>query len=277
MRLTIRLDDVTPDMDMQKFDSFCALMDRYDIQPLLGIIPDCRDKSLLQPDTDTPEGARRAEAFWKRMKALEDKGYVLAMHGDTHAYTTRAAGLFPLNRQSEFAGLSLAEQTEKIAHGKHCLEEQGIHTEIFMAPSHTFDRNTIRALLENGFTAITDGFGDCPYSAFGIIFYPISFLRKRSIKRAQAIDTEEVKKKKSLQDRAMTTLVVHPNTLTEKEMQEYETLFASGCVRSYREMLAAGTGQQSRWKPIAYYWMALAKRLVRTAGDVKRMVWRKQQ
>lgn len=41
-----------------------------------------------------------------------------------------------------------------------------------MAPSHSFDRNTLKALKKLGFTAITDGYGLYPYNIEGVILVP---------------------------------------------------------------------------------------------------------
>ena len=46
MRIAIRLDDITADMNWEKFLRFKDLMDRYGIKPLLGIVPDNHDSKL---------------------------------------------------------------------------------------------------------------------------------------------------------------------------------------------------------------------------------------
>ena len=88
---------------------------------------------------------------------------MVAMHGLNHLYTTKKAGLFPIGGKSEFAGLSFEKQKKMIGEGKHLLKDRGIITDIFMAPSHSFDKNTLKALKDNGFTKITDGFGAIPF------------------------------------------------------------------------------------------------------------------
>ncbi len=75
----------------------------------------------------------------------------MAMHGYQHIYGTSKGGIFPLNHFSEFAGEPLEEQRKKIAAGRQILENHGVHTDIFMAPGHSYDRNTLTALMENGF------------------------------------------------------------------------------------------------------------------------------
>jgi len=41
-----------------------------------------------------------------------------------------------------------------------------------MAPSHSFDSETLRALRDLNFTAITDGFGFYPYELWGLTAVP---------------------------------------------------------------------------------------------------------
>ena len=96
-KIAVRMDDITPDMDWDSFSFFCGLFRETGIAPLLGIVPDNRDPKLHC------ESAR--EDFYEVMRALADEGYVFAVHGLHHLYTTKRGGLFPLNRNSEFAGL----------------------------------------------------------------------------------------------------------------------------------------------------------------------------
>ena len=42
MKIAVRLDDITPDMDWQRFFRFKALLDQYQVKPLIGVVPDNR-------------------------------------------------------------------------------------------------------------------------------------------------------------------------------------------------------------------------------------------
>ena len=44
MKIAVRLDDITPDMDWEGFLRFKALLDRYQVKPLIGVIPQNRDE-----------------------------------------------------------------------------------------------------------------------------------------------------------------------------------------------------------------------------------------
>ncbi|SDA65860.1 hypothetical protein SAMN02910368_01850 [Lachnospiraceae bacterium G11] len=166
MQVTIRLDDITPDMDWGKFNYFESILDELGIKPIIGVVPNNEDDTLHIEDNNP--------VFWDEVRRLRDKGWVIAMHGFNHVYTTDKGGLFPLNHFSEFAGVDYEMQLKKITEGRKALLEQGISADVFMAPGHTFDKNTVKALKENGFKAITDGFGRKPYKRDGIIYYPIA-------------------------------------------------------------------------------------------------------
>ena len=71
------------------------------------------------------------------MKELQKEGWTIAQHGYTHVYTTDEAGLFPLNKFSEFAGVEYSEQYEAVRLGQNILKEHGIETDLFMAPAHS--------------------------------------------------------------------------------------------------------------------------------------------
>jgi predicted deacetylase len=237
MYIAIRMDDITPDMDYEKFLSFKELCDRYQVCPLIGVVPDNRDK-MLQIDK------KRAD-FWKYVLGLQAKGWTIAQHGVYHVYTTKKMGCFPLNRLSEFAGLPYDKQYEMLSHGKDILEKNGIKTDIFMTPAHSFDKNTLKALKNLGFTKITDGFGDMPYIKNGMTFYPISYKQSTSLKK----------------DKGYTTFVVHSNTMDDKDFARYEKLFKENSDKliSYSELLKLKPKKRKLFENIKEYIMAFTK------------------
>ena len=240
LRIAIRLDDITADMNWEKFLRFKDLMDRYGVKPLLGIVPDNHDSKLK---VDPPR-----EDFWEYLKERRDKdGWILCMHGCHHIYTTDRGGMLPLNRQSEFAGVPYEEQRDLLRKGQEILRSHGIETGLFMAPAHSYDLNTLMALRSLGFTGLTDGFGERPYLYSELVFYPISYRKSESLKKASGF----------------TTFVVHCNTLEEKDFAAYEEIFRSQQMSPYQELLeqdAVKRGVLGRQKE---YLMAWIKRAVR--------------
>ncbi|MBQ9642782.1 MAG: DUF2334 domain-containing protein [Lachnospiraceae bacterium] len=236
MKLALRMDDITPDMDYVKFERFRQMLDAHGICPLIGVVPENRDKTLHceEPHPD----------FWEMVKTLQQRGWTVAMHGCYHIYTTQQGGLFPLNRLSEFAGLPEARQRELIRAGKEILRGHGIETDLFMAPAHSYDRTTLKVLREEGFARMTDGFGAAPYERDGLIFYPISFSRRKSLAGGPGT----------------TTLVVHASTMSDAEFEQYEEIFRTQEMISYSEYLSQPAGRRSAAGHMKEYLMAAGKR-----------------
>lgn len=237
MKISIRMDDITPDMDWTRFLRFKELCDLYQVKPLIGVVPENHD-SMLQID-------EAREDFWEYLLQLQKEGWSIAQHGCTHIYSTKKRGCFPLNAISEYAGKPYEEQLCSLKKGKAALESHGIHTDIFMAPAHSYDKNTLKALKAAGFTRITDGFGSAPYEWKGMTFYPISFQQSSSLK----------------QEKGYTTFVVHANTMNDKDFERYEKMFREYKSRliSYREYLEAEPLKRGIWGRMQEYLMASAK------------------
>ena len=214
MHITIRIDDVTPDMDFEKFYRFKAILDKHGIKPLIGVVPDNKDKKLQKSEP--------REDFWEYIRSLQQEGWVVAMHGYNHVYTTRKAGMFPISDKSEFAGVAYPRQDEMIREGKRILKSHGIITDFFMAPSHSYDKNTLRALKVNGFHRITDGFAISPYKMDDITFYPISVSRARTL---------------SSKEEGIVSFVYHTATMSGRDFENFEKLFDRAKVVSYDEFL----------------------------------------
>ena len=69
----------------------------------------------------------------------------------------------------EFAGVPLGIQRQKIRDGVQIFREHGIEPDVFFAPSHTMDLNTIEALKEESkIRIISDTIADRPYSKWGM-------------------------------------------------------------------------------------------------------------
>ncbi|MBR3423503.1 MAG: DUF2334 domain-containing protein, partial [Clostridia bacterium] len=84
----------------------------------------------------------------------------------------REKGLICRRRMSEFAGLEYDVQFDKLNHGKEILEQNGLPTDVFFAPGHSYDRNTLRALSALGFRFVSDGKSRRPYVLDGIKCIP---------------------------------------------------------------------------------------------------------
>lgn len=239
MQVTIRLDDITPDMDWDKFHRFEEVLDELGICPIIGVVPKNEDETLHMED-DNPD-------FWNEIRRLKDKGWVIAMHGYSHIYSTGKGGLFPLNKFSEFAGVDYDTQLDMITRGRNVFLEEDIVPEAFMAPGHTFDQNTVKALKDNRFKAITDGFGRAPYKRDGIIYYPIAEKRSTVFE-----DKRE----------GRTTLVYHLNTMTNESIESEAELLRENRDKLVSYTLLEDARAQSGLQRLCEYLKANAKRIL---------------
>ena len=164
MKILIRFDDICPTMNYEQFLIAVNEMDKRQIKPLIGVVPNCLDPDLK---IDIPHAD-----FWTFIKELQGKGYIVAMHGYQHVFDNHCRGSVVTRYDSEFAGHSIDVQIEKIRRGKEILESHGIHTDIFFAPGHSYDTNTLKALATCGFKYMSDGKSFKPYEKHGIKCIP---------------------------------------------------------------------------------------------------------
>lgn len=163
----IRLDDACPTMDGDKWQRMFDILDHYGVRPMVGIIPHNEDP---KQEIDAPD-----ERFWIKAKLWQQKGYAIALHGYDHCYISDKGmeGLNPLWSRSEFAGVSLEVQKQKIRDGFKILSSNGVKPKYFFAPSHTFDENTLKALKEcTDIRIISDTIATKPYKRGDFVFLP---------------------------------------------------------------------------------------------------------
>lgn len=155
----IRLDDACPTMDAAKWQRMEDILDRYGVRPMVGVIPHNEDPQVSIDVID--------EQFWSKILEWGGvKGWSVALHGYNHVCITNDGmkGLNPMWKRSEFAGLPLEQQREKIRKGVAIFREKGFNPKYFFAPSHTYDRNTLEALrLESDIRTISDTIATRPY------------------------------------------------------------------------------------------------------------------
>lgn len=168
-RFVIRLDDICPTMDRKKFHRARSHFEAAGIRPLMGVVPNNRDRDLK---VDPPD-----PNFWDMMRDLRAQGWSLSQHGYRHIAHTSDRGLLGVTPRSEFAGRPLSVQLGDLARGREIMAAEGVDTAIFMAPFHSYDSATLRALQSVGFTTLTDGYGLFPWRADEMLFVPQLFQR----------------------------------------------------------------------------------------------------
>ena len=162
----IRLDDACPYMDIEKWSHIEKLLDDYCIKPIVAIIPNCLD-------TDLTRSYQEDGLFWNKVSSWEKKGWTIGLHGFCHVFETSARGLNPVNGYSEFAGIDIERQRQKIKEGVDIFRLHGIESQVFVAPAHTFDQGTLDALLsERNIRVISDTIASDVYYENGIYYIP---------------------------------------------------------------------------------------------------------
>lgn len=196
----IRLDDACPTMNCQLWGKMEDLLDKYGVKPMVGVIPDNEDPQQM---IDTPD-----EMFWSNVKAWQKKGWAIALHGYNHCYTSSGGlkGLNPMWVRSEFSGLSLEVQKNKIREGVAILKSKGLDVKYFFAPSHTFDENTLVALkAESDIRIISDTVATRPYRYKEFVFVPQFSGSCREMKM-----------------KGLFTFCLHPNTMNDEAFENTE-------------------------------------------------------
>ena len=152
----IRLDDIAENMNWDLMEKSEFLFDKYNIKPVLGVIPNNKDKELLSYP--------KKNNFWDQVRIWKNKGWEIGMHGFNHKYDKYCKKIDYLGHggNTEFCGHPFAKQLEKINIGIKKFEEEKISIRTFIAPNHTFDQNTLLALKKSGINEVLDGYGLMP-------------------------------------------------------------------------------------------------------------------
>ncbi|MDP2946021.1 MAG: DUF2334 domain-containing protein [bacterium] len=195
IRYFFRLDDITPNMNWDNFNFLVSIFKKHNIKPLLAVIPDNKDSKLLGYPADPN--------FWGIMNGLRQNSWVIGQHGYQHL-SKGGGGILGVHNSGEFGGLDFKFQESMITSGKEIIKTNLVNPEIFIAPRHSFDKNTVEALKINGFNYISDGIALYPFKKWGIIWLPQILWRPR----------------KGLF--GMITVALHPNTMTDKDFNDLE-------------------------------------------------------
>ena len=171
MKILIRFDDIAENMNWHLMAKCEKLFDELNIKPVMGVIPNNKDKDLLVYP--------RKENFWQTIQKWQSKGWEIAMHGYNHIYDkdTNKKDFFEYGGKSEFYGHSLDSQSDKIKKGLEIFKKNDIKIRTFFSPNHTYDLNTFEALKLSGINEVIDGYGLKPYLENNIKFIPQLFYK----------------------------------------------------------------------------------------------------
>ena len=211
----IRLDDACPTMDRAKWNAVFTILEKWCVKVLIGVIPDNHDTSTMPCAPDSH--------FWDLMQDLESKGHIIALHGYDHCYQTNCGGINPVHNRSEFAGLPYTEQAKKLTDGYAMLRKYGLNPKVFFAPSHTFDKTTIKALKKTTpIRFISDTIDFRPYRYEGITMLPQQMGRCRQVSIP-----------------GYWTFCLHPNGMTPKDIMDLDLFIQSNHqhIMNYDELI----------------------------------------
>ena len=223
----IRLDDASPFMSRDKWNRMELLLDKYDIKPMVAIIPDNQDKKLIVDAYD--------ENFWTKAHGWQSKGWEIALHGYNHKYIFKEKSLVPINDYSEFAGLSLEKQKKKIQDGIKIFKEKGLDCRLWIAPAHSFDENTILALQsESKIDMISDGIALRPFWKYNMFWIPQQLWRARKMPFGlwticyhpdMMNENEFVALESFLEEKSKDIVTLNSLILTKREKNLFEKIF----------------------------------------------------
>ena len=154
-RVLLRFDDICPTMRWSIWNDVEKILVRTGVKPILAVVPDNRDEDLI---FDPPDAN-----FWKRVRAWQERGWTIGLHGYQHRYVTSTPGMFGRMPRSEFAGLPQEVQEAKLRQALQVFHDHDVSPELWVAPAHSFDANTIVALSKVGMRTISDGYALYPY------------------------------------------------------------------------------------------------------------------
>ena len=194
----IRLDDASDYNNLSNWNRMEKILNSYSIKPIVGVIPNNQDSSMVKV-------YKKNNDFWKKVKQWQKSGWIIAMHGYDHVYITDDGGINPIQKRSEFAGVSLKKQEDKIKNGIEIFKSNGIIPDVFFAPSHTFDENTLLALKKNSdIRIISDTIANNIYFENDFYFLPQQSGRVRKLPFK------------------FVTFCYHPNTMCDSDFNELE-------------------------------------------------------
>jgi len=163
----LRLDDATHYSDFSKWERLEAFFESANIKPIVCVCPNNKDPKLKYQEYN--------KDFWKIVRRWQSKEWDIAMHGYEHLFhkVDKKKLFFPFRDSSEFGDLSLEEQRLKIRRSLDVFHHNQIKPSVFAAPRHTFDENTIEAIIhETDIKFISDGFHLYPFHYKGVAIFP---------------------------------------------------------------------------------------------------------
>lgn len=165
----LRFDDICPTMNWKIWGRVEEIMYKYDIKPIIGVIPENEDP-LLNIEPVHPH-------YWEKLLEWQSHGWVIALHGYRHKYENTNGGIIKVNSYSEFAGVPFEIQLERLKKGIKIIRSHGLECKTWIAPAHSFDMNTVKCLNQIGIDVISDGYSSDVFKRCGLKWVPCQLYR----------------------------------------------------------------------------------------------------
>ena len=195
-RYLIRLDGPHERQHPSRWEAIEALLDKHGVKPIVAVIPDNRDQSIwhvTEPNLN----------FWQKVRAWQAKGWTIGVHGLHHELRHVAgASLLPVSPLAEFTGFPEEVQLAMLATAVGIFEKNAVTAEVFVAPAHGFDLQTLAALRRLPRPlSLSGGFGFRPFIRWGLAILPQQLWRGRAFPFGTW------------------TICLHPSNMLEKDFQ----------------------------------------------------------
>jgi predicted deacetylase len=203
MKLLIRLDDFSPNRNVEAWNRVEAILDGCGVRPLVAVIPSDRYFGAAVSNAD----------FWMQVRRLHAKGWAIGLHGETHLVVPIAPGaqheIF-FATKSEFVGLPFKDQARKLESGWQQFLAHGVRPVAFVAPNHGFDAETVRAVVQHGnLRFIGDGIGLRLFADRGLVWLPQIDWRIPRLRFG------------------FRSVCLHPSTMTAREIDDFAMRLAA--------------------------------------------------
>src|SRR5579871_5428863 len=113
----LRFDDLCPTLNWSIWNPIEEFLVEAGVKPILAVIPDNRDKSLVHSSP--------CENFWDRVQSWQKRGWTIGMYGRVE--------------RSEFAGLPSEVQEIKLRNAIRIFHQREVNPQVWVAPGHSFD------------------------------------------------------------------------------------------------------------------------------------------